>query len=65
MMSETIGCDERMNDSLQHVHSWKWNQTTGMRGLVSSAWTTSPIAVDSIPAAAQSQAQNWRKSRRE
>ena len=39
-MSETIGWDERMNDSLQQVHSWKWNQTTGRRGFVSSALTT-------------------------
>ena len=28
MMSETIGCEERMNDSEQQVHSWKWNQIT-------------------------------------
>ena len=39
-MSDTIGWIERMNDSLQQVHSWKWNQTTGSRGLVSRAWTT-------------------------
>ncbi len=26
-----MGCDDRMNDSLQQVHSWKWSQTTGGR----------------------------------
>jgi hypothetical protein len=54
-----------MNDSLQHVHSWKWNQTTVGRGLFSSAsiiWGT-PDAW--MPAAAASQLQNWMKSRRE
>jgi hypothetical protein len=40
MMSETIGCDERMKDSLQQVHSWKCSQMTGSLGLVSSALTT-------------------------
>ena len=32
MTFDTIGCDDRMNDSLQQVHSWKWNHTTGSRG---------------------------------
>jgi len=31
------GCAERMNDSVQQVHSSPCSQTTGMRGLVSSA----------------------------
>src|SRR5512140_2362653 len=65
MTSETIGCDERMNDSLQQVHSWKWNQTTGSLGFVSSASTTFPTPDASIPAAAASQLQNLTKSRRE
>ena len=64
-MSPTIGWLERRNDSLQQVHSWKWNQTTGRRGLVSSAWTTVPTAEASRPVAAASQVQNWMKSRRE
>ncbi len=36
-MSCAIGCDERMNDSLQQVHSRPCSQSTGRRGLVSSA----------------------------
>ena len=54
-----------MNDSLQQVHSWKWNHTTGSRGWVSSAYTTRLMALDSIPAAAAIQPQNWRNSLRE
>ena len=65
MMSATMGWDERMNDSLQQVHSWKWNQTTGRRGLVSSASTTCGTPAASMPAAAAIQLQNCRKSRRE
>ena len=64
-MSPTIGWLDRMNDSLQQVHSWKWNHTTGRRGFVSSAWTTRPTAEASMPAAAAIQLQNWMKSRRE
>src|SRR5512136_125803 len=64
-MSETMGCDERMNDSLQHVHSWKWNHTTGRRAFASRALTTLVTPDASMPAAAASQLQNCRKSRRE
>ena len=34
------GWEERMKDSEQQVHSWKWNQSTGRRGLVSRAFVT-------------------------
>ena len=64
-MSATIGCDERMNDSLQQVHSWKWNQTTGGRGLVSSARASPGTSPADRPEAAASHEQNSRKSRRE
>ena len=40
MMSDTIGWLDLMNDSLQQVHSWKWNHTTVGRGFESSASTT-------------------------
>ena len=41
-----------MNDSLQQVHSWKWNQTTGIRAFCSSALTTCGTPDAWIPAAA-------------
>jgi hypothetical protein len=31
-----------MNDSLQQVHSWKWNQTTGGLAFFSRALTICP-----------------------
>ncbi len=54
-----------MKDSLQQVHSWKWNHTTGGRGFLSIARTTWPKALVGMPAAAAIQPQNRRKSRRE
>src|SRR3974390_642749 len=65
MMSATPGCEERRNDSEQHVHSWKWNHTTGKRGLVSSALVTCATAVEGRPSMAVIQAHAGRNSRRE
>ena len=35
-----MGCDARMNDSLQQVHSWKCSHTTGGFSFFSNAETT-------------------------
>lgn len=37
MTSFASGCEERMNDSVQQVHSRPWIHTTGIRGLFSNA----------------------------
>ena len=63
-MSWAIGCDERMNDSLQQVHSSPCSQITGMRGLSSMAETTRGTMAASRPIAAAVAVQNLRKSLR-
>jgi len=59
------GWFDLMNDSEQQVHSWKWNQTTGSRGLVSKALTTWETPDAGKPRAADAQVQALMKSRRE
>src|SRR5512142_1949359 len=63
-MSATSGCEDRMNDSLQQVHSWKCSQTTGRRRFFSRALTTSATPLLSRPRYAAIQVQNLTKSRR-
>ena len=53
-----------MKDSLQQVHSWKCNHTTGGRAFFSKALATSAEASGPSPAAAAAKVQNCRKSRR-
>ena len=59
-----IGCDDRMKDSLQQVHSSPCSQITGMRGLVSMASTTWGTAAADSPMAAVVQVQNFKNSLR-
>src|SRR5450759_3618758 len=59
-MSWAIGCDERMNDSVQQVHSRPWSQITGIRGFVSIASTTFDTSEASRPSAAAVVEQNRR-----
>jgi hypothetical protein len=54
-----------MNDSLQQVHSWKWNQTTGIRGFLSRALMTWATELPAKPREAVIQVQARMKSRRE
>ncbi len=67
MLSTTswaMGCEDRMNDSLQQVHSRPCSQSTGMRGFFSSASTTLPTAVASSPMTAAIMEQNLRNDLR-
>src|ERR1039458_245360 len=59
-----MGCEERMNDSLQQVHSWKCSHSTGGRAFFSNAWVTAS-SDPAIPATIAAYPQNCRKSRRE
>src|SRR6476620_4682954 len=63
MMSATIGWEDLMNDSLQHVHSLKWSQTTGGLAFFSKASTTWPNPEPSRPAAATATPQKYKNSR--
>jgi hypothetical protein len=64
MTSCAIGCDERMNDSLQQVHSSPCSQMTGMRGLVCSACATRPTIAGGRPSAQAVIVQKRMNSRR-
>ncbi len=59
------GCAERMNDSLQQVHSRPSIQITGVRGFVSSACAIWGATVGDRPREAVVRLQNLRKLRRE
>src|SRR5271165_6303360 len=60
-----MGCEERMNDSLQQVHSWKCNHATGGRGFFSNASATAARLAFESPATIAAYPQNCIKSRRE
>src|SRR5512140_3615032 len=58
------GCAERMNDSVQQVHSRPCSQMTGVRGLVSSAFWICCAPASPSPSDAAVRLQNLTKLRR-
>src|ERR1035438_588168 len=59
-----MGWEERINDSLQQVHSKPCSQMTGMRGLVSMAATTWVTPAGPKPRAVAVSVQKRKKLRR-
>ena len=59
-----MGCEARIKDSLQQVHSWKWSHSTGGRSFFSKALATAAEALVPRPAAVAAKVQNCMKSRR-
>ena len=59
------GCAERMNDSVQQVHSRPCSQSTGVRGLVSMACAICGTNEGASPSEVAVSEQYFRKLRRE